>query len=81
MRNLGSTGLRVTELGFGGAPLGNLFTAVTDQDALAALAAAWDSGCRYFDTAPFYGYGLSERRFGDALRAKRRADYVLSSKV
>ena len=81
MRNLGSTGLRVTALGFGGAPLGNLFTAVTDQDALAALAAAWDSGCRYFDTAPFYGYGLSERRFGDALRAKRRADYVLSSKV
>ncbi|HEX6118986.1 MAG TPA: aldo/keto reductase [Dongiaceae bacterium] len=81
MRNIGSTRLRVTEIGFGGAPLGNLFAVVTDADAEASLATAWDNGCRYFDTAPFYGYGLSERRFGDALREKPRDQFVLSTKV
>jgi D-threo-aldose 1-dehydrogenase len=81
VRSLGSTDLRVTEIGFGGAPLGNLFAAVTEADAQTSLATAWDSGCRYFDTAPLYGYGLSERRCGDALRAKPRDQYVLSTKV
>ena len=81
MRSLGKTPIRVTEIGFGGAPLGNLFAVVTEQDAQASLATAWDNGCRYFDTAPLYGYGLSERRFGDALRDKPRDQYVLSSKV
>jgi D-threo-aldose 1-dehydrogenase len=81
VRNLGKTPLRVTELGFGGAPLGNLFAVVTDADAHASLETAWASGCRFFDTAPLYGYGLSERRFGDALREKPREQYVLSSKV
>lgn len=81
MRNLGTTSLRVTEIGFGGAPLGNLFAVVSDEEAQASLATAWGSGCRFFDTAPLYGYGLSERRVGDALRDKPRAQYVLSTKV
>ena len=54
-------------LGLGGAPLGNLFSPVSDADARAVLGAAWAVGCRSFDTAPHYGHGLSERRFGDAL--------------
>jgi len=81
LRILGKTALRVTEIGFGGAPLGNLFAVVSDGDAHASLAAAWDNGCRFFDTSPFYGYGLSERRVGDALREKARDSFVLSTKV
>jgi D-threo-aldose 1-dehydrogenase len=68
-------------LGFGGAAIGNLFSAVPDEAAAAALDAAWDSGIRYFDTAPHYGLGLSERRIGAALRSRPRAEYVLSTKV
>jgi D-threo-aldose 1-dehydrogenase len=81
LRTLGKTSLRVTEIGFGGAPLGNLFAVVSEQDAQASLAASWDNGCRFFDTAPFYGYGLSERRVGDALREKPRGEFKLSTKV
>ena len=77
-RALGNTGLAVTELGFGGAPLGNLFRPLADEPARATLAAAKASGFGYFDTAPFYGFGLSERRLGDALRG---GDFVISSKV
>lgn len=72
------SGLR---LGLGGAPLGNLFSAVSDNDARQLVDAAWASGCRSFDTAPHYGHGLSERRLGDALRSHPRGDFVLSSKV
>lgn len=72
------SGLR---LGLGGAPLGNLFSTVTDEDARALVDTAWISGCRSFDTAPHYGNGLSERRLGDALRRHPRDDFVLSSKV
>lgn len=68
-------------LGLGGAPLGNLFAAVDEAQARATVDAAWDGGCRSFDTAPHYGHGLSERRLGDALRARPRAEFVLSSKV
>ena len=68
-------------LGLGGAPLGNLFTAVSDADARSLVDAAWTSGCRSFDTAPHYGHGLSERRLGDALRSRPRDAFVLSSKV
>ncbi len=74
-------GLTFTELGFGTAPLGNLYRAISDTDAHAVLEAAWDVGCRYFDTAPQYGYGLSETRLNRFLRTKDRDDYVLSSKV
>ena len=68
-------------LGFGGAPLGNMFGAVSEPDAAEALDAAWQSGIRYFDTAPHYGAGLSEHRFGASLRQHPRESYVLSSKV
>jgi D-threo-aldose 1-dehydrogenase len=68
-------------LGLGGAPLGNLFTAVPDADARSLIDAAWASGCRSFDTAPHYGHGVSERRMGDALRGHARDGYVLASKV
>jgi D-threo-aldose 1-dehydrogenase len=80
-RRIGKTTLEVTEYGFGGASLGNLYHAVTRADAMATLDAAWSAGMRYFDTAPHYGFGLSERRFGDYLRDKPRNDYVLSTKV
>ena len=78
-RALGATGLKLTELGFGTAPLGNLFRPLPEETARATLAAAEAAGFGYYDTAPFYGFGLSERRLGDALR--RRKDVVLSTKV
>ncbi|MEO0753107.1 MAG: aldo/keto reductase [Pseudomonadota bacterium] len=67
------------KLGMGSAPLGGLLDKVTSEDAAETLAAALEGGITYFDTAPFYGFGLSERRVGDALRG--RDDVVLSSKV
>ena len=78
-RALGTTGLHLTELGFGGAAIGGLYAAVDRAQAMQAMQAAWDAGMRYFDTAPFYGFGLSERRIGDFLRDK--SGYVLSTKV
>lgn len=68
-------------LGLGGAPLGNLFSPVSDEEARALVDAAWAGGCRSFDTAPHYGHGLSERRLGDALRGRPRDSFTLSSKV
>jgi D-threo-aldose 1-dehydrogenase len=79
MRALGTTGLQVTDLGFGAAGIGGLYVAVGRDAAMTAMRAAWDEGMRYFDTAPFYGFGLSERRVGDFLRDK--SGYVLSTKV
>lgn len=78
---LGRTGLEITRLVFGGAPIGGLFAPVSDDDAQATLEAAWAAGIRAFDTAPHYGVGLSERRFGAFLRGLPRRDYVLSTKV
>lgn len=69
------------KLGFGGANLGNLFTAMSDEQAHAVLEAAWDCGIRYFDTAPHYGLGLAERRLGAFLATKPRAEFVVSTKV
>jgi D-threo-aldose 1-dehydrogenase len=80
-RPVGTTGLSVSAVGFGSAPVGDLRRAPTEAGAHALLQAAWDSGIRYFDTAPMYGAGLSERRLGDFLRDKPRGDYVLSTKV
>jgi D-threo-aldose 1-dehydrogenase len=71
----------VTSLGFGAASIGNLYRVVTDEDAAAAVEAAWERGVRYFDTAPHYGLGLSERRLGAVLSGCPRDDYVLSTKV
>ena len=68
-------------LGFGTAPLGNMFRAIPEDEAQATVHAAWNAGVRFFDTAPFYGSGLSEIRLGNALAQYTRGDYVLSSKV
>ena len=80
-RQIGRTGLYVTELGLGCATLGGSRIAVARQTAEAIVAAAWDAGVRYVDTAPFYGVGQAERAVGDALRERRRDDWVLSTKV
>jgi D-threo-aldose 1-dehydrogenase len=80
-RVLGKSGLAVTQLGLGGAPLGNLFQAFSDAQAEATVRASYDAGLRLFDTAPLYGFGLSEHRFGAALRDKPRDSFVLSTKV
>ncbi|KSB89115.1 D-threo-aldose 1-dehydrogenase [Caulobacter vibrioides] len=69
------------KLGFGAAPLGNMFRDIPEDEALATVAAAWDDGIRYYDNAPFYGAGLAEIRMGRALAGKPRADYVISTKV
>jgi D-threo-aldose 1-dehydrogenase len=68
-------------LGFGAAPLGNMFRNIPDAEALATVEAAWNQGTSYFDTAPFYGAGLSEIRLGKILSKHSREDYVLSTKV
>ncbi|WP_299534765.1 aldo/keto reductase [uncultured Streptomyces sp.] len=68
-------------IGFGTAPLGNMFRAIPDEEAAATVQAAWDQGIRYFDTAPLYGAGLAEIRLGDVLSEQPRDAYVLSTKV
>jgi D-threo-aldose 1-dehydrogenase len=68
-------------LGFGAAPLGNLFARVNEEAAEETLNAAWEAGMRYFDTAPFYGMGLSEQRLGRALAHRARDEFVVSTKV
>jgi D-threo-aldose 1-dehydrogenase len=75
------TSIELTELSFGAASLGNLYRETTDEEARAAVDQAWTSEIRYFDTAPHYGLGLSERRLGEALAAYPREDFVLSTKV
>lgn len=74
-------GIAFTELGFGTAPLGNLYRAVDPEDAQRTLETAWKAGIRYYDTAPLYGLGLSETRLNRFLFGKKRKDYVLSTKV
>jgi D-threo-aldose 1-dehydrogenase len=78
---LGHTDVEVTRLGLGLAPLGGLYTAVGDGQAHATIERAWELGVRFFDTAPLYGSGLSERRAGHVLRAKPRDQFTLSTKV
>jgi D-threo-aldose 1-dehydrogenase len=80
-RKLNGTPVTVTELGFGAAVIGNLYRAISDQEAVDAVDAAWAAGIRYFDTAPHYGLGLSERRLGTALAGRPREEIVVSSKV
>lgn len=79
--DVGPRPIQLTKLGYGGAPIGNLAMSVSDADAYGAMQAAWDAGIRYFDTAPWYGLGLSEHRVGQFLRDKPKAEYVLSTKV
>lgn len=70
-----------SRLGFGAAPLGNMFRAIPEEEALATVEAAWNDGIRYFDNAPFYGAGLAEIRMGEALAGKPRGEYVISTKI
>jgi D-threo-aldose 1-dehydrogenase len=81
LRKLPRRAISLSSLGLGCAQLGGLYQAVGEAEARAIVDAAWDLGIRYFDTAPYYGYTLSERRLGDALRARPRGSYVLSTKV
>ena len=78
-RRVGKTDCTLPELGFGAAAMGNLYAAIDDAQAAATLDAALAAGFRYFDTAPHYGRGLSERRLGDALR--QRHEVIVSTKV
>jgi D-threo-aldose 1-dehydrogenase len=80
-RPLGRTGLDVTALGLGGTGVGGIFTRNDDATGEAAVARAWELGVRYFDTAPYYGHGASERRYGAVLANKPRGEFVLSTKV
>jgi D-threo-aldose 1-dehydrogenase len=81
MRTLPRGGIALSSLGLGCAQLGGLYEAMSDDEARAIVDAAWDLGIRYFDTAPYYGYTLSERRLGAAMRDRARASYVVSTKV
>lgn len=73
--------MQLGSIGLGAANLGNLHAAMSDDDAWRIVDTAWEAGIRYFDTAPHYGLGLSERRLGAYLRTKPRAEYVISTKV
>jgi D-threo-aldose 1-dehydrogenase len=80
-RELGNTGVRVTQLGFGCAGLGELWCALPEDQVQDTLQGAWEAGVRYYDTSPWYGRGLSELRTGHALRTRSRDQFVLSTKV
>jgi D-threo-aldose 1-dehydrogenase len=80
-RRLGRTGVMLPALGFGAAPIGNFLGPLSDAAAEATVAAAWDAGIRYFDTAPFYGRTLSEHRPGRVPRTKPRDELIVSTKV
>lgn len=80
-RQLGRSSIYVSELGFGGASIGNLYEACTNTEAEAAIRKSWNLGIRYFDTSPSYGNGLSERRLGLVLHQYTREDYIVSTKV
>ena len=79
-RRVGRSAVEVTQLGLGGASLGDLFATISTADALGAVDSSWDAGVRYYDTAPWYGLGLSESRVGLGLHGRARGDFVLSSK-
>ncbi|MFE0756829.1 aldo/keto reductase [Inquilinus sp. NPDC058860] len=80
-RPLGKSGVPVTQLGFGGAPLGDLYQKLPDAQAIQTMAKALELGVTLVDTSPLYGHGLSEHRFGQVLRPRPRDSYVLSTKV
>lgn len=78
---IGNGGVALTELGFGTAPMANLYRPVDEKDARDVLELAWESGVRYFDTAPFYGLGLAENRLNGFFHGKPRDEFVVSTKV
>lgn len=81
LRKLGRSDVMVPQFGFGGAPLGDLFTRISDEEAEATMAAAWDAGVRYYDSAPWYGLGQSEHRVGRFLRRQPKEELLISTKV
>ena len=81
VRSIGKTDIQVTSLGFGGAPLGAVGERISDDQASAIVTAALDGGIRFFDVAPLYGHGLSERRLGKVLGNTSREQFTLSTKV
>lgn len=80
-RKLGRSNAMLPQFGLGGAPLGDLYTVLSDEDAHAVITAAWDAGVRYYDTAPWYGRGQSEHRMGRALYRRPRSEVLISTKV
>src|SRR5689334_8552427 len=80
-KKVGSTSLDLPALGFGSAHLGELYGKVDEADVEATIDAAWDAGIRFYDTAPWYGRGLSEHRLGHYLRSRPRSEFTLSTKV
>jgi D-threo-aldose 1-dehydrogenase len=81
LRKIGNTEIAVTCFGFGGASMGNMYTMAHEDDAMKAIHRAYEANVRYFDTAPMYGFGKSERLYGTALKEKPRDSFVLSTKV
>jgi D-threo-aldose 1-dehydrogenase len=81
IRKFGRAGFDITDMGFGAAPIGNFLRPIPEAEAGAMVERAWEAGMRYFDTAPYYGHGLSELRLGHYLRWKPRDQFVISSKV
>jgi D-threo-aldose 1-dehydrogenase len=77
----GDRTLAFTPIGFGSSPLGNFMRVLSEEECDATLACAWDSGIRYYDTAPYYGFGLAEMRVGRLLRSKPRSSFIVSTKV
>ena len=80
-RKLGRTQVELTQFGYGSAPLGELFARVSEEESAATMQTLWDHRVRYFDTAPLYGFGLSEHRVGSFLFQKPRHEFVISTKV
>lgn len=80
-QEIGGQGLEVTQMGMGGAALGNLYEVVEEDGAAETIASAYTAGIRYFDTAPLYGYGRSENRLGLELSRYKRDEFVISTKV
>lgn len=80
-RPVGRTGIAVSALGFGTTAIAGIMRETPAAEAANAVAAAWEAGLRYYDTAPQYGAGLAEERLGAALQGKPRSSYVLSSKI
>ena len=80
-RKISDTDITVTCFGFGGASMGNMYTVAHDNDAMNAIHSAYEAGVRYFDTAPMYGFGKSERLYGSVLREMPRDSFVLSTKI
>ena len=80
-RNLGKTDIKLTSIGFGGAPLGNLFEELNEIDCFDIVKSCFENNINLYDTSPLYGYGLSEHRIGNFIKTIDPKSYYLSTKV